>query len=102
MIQNLDFFIKKTLTFEDSNRTLFLQNTDFHRVELTLKGFQMVPVWDCLFGTFEYGKNRPPFSKMQIYFRGKCTLFIKYRGHANFTKIDPFSANIRTMMHTYL
>ena len=28
-------FFSKTLTFEDLNRTLNIQNTDFHRVEIT-------------------------------------------------------------------
>ena len=41
-----DHFIFKTLTFDGSNRTLFLQNTDFHRVERTFEDFK-----GSLFGT---------------------------------------------------
>ena len=40
-----------------------------------------------------YGENRPPLIK-------KCEYLGKNRGHANFTKKDPFSAKIRTMMRT--
>ena len=47
-----------------------------------------------------YGENRPPLSKKCEYLGQKQDPFFQNRGHANFTKKDPFSAKIRTMMHT--
>ena len=42
----------------------------------------------------EYGENRPPLSiKMRI-FGAKRDPFFQNRGHANFTKKDPFSAKL--------
>ena len=101
-IEKKDPFFFKTLTFKDSNRTLFLQNTDFHRVEITFEDFKGpclgLSVWDFL----NSEKIDPPFFFKCEYLRGKWPLFIQNREHTNFTKIDPFSADFRMMMCTYL
>ena len=68
----------KTLTFEGSNQTIFLQNTDFHRVEITSKD-PFPPKCRVLGGggMLNMEKKDPFFKKKMRISRQKQTLFFK-------------------------
>ena len=71
--------------------TLFLQKTDIHRLEIIVEE----GIWtnECyLFGTLEYGENkRPPFPPKCEYLGPNKHDLLQNHGHADFTKVDPFS-----------